>query len=189
MFPSGDPARLRDNHFILCRDRYQDPVASRVKERQLVLAVRGLPVPIWPVAPIVKWASEKFGEDDPFTRMLVTEHEWIEEVIRRRNAVEHPGGHSGTLYIQNFTRLEDGRYVTPTWNRDDGEPKGLYPDIEVILDNLLTLAEELLVSCNVHRSKHKIIQYAEIPEDKRNPECPKRLIVQLKEGIGVAKVD
>ncbi len=141
------------------------------------------------VSPLVKWASERFGEDDPFTRMLVTEHEWIEDVIRRRNAVEHPGGYSGTLHIQNFARLEEGRYVMPTWNRDDGEPKGLYPDIEMILDNLLTLAEDLLVSCNVHRTKYKIIQYVQIPEDKRKPECPVRITVQLKEGIGAAKAD
>lgn len=138
---------------------------------------------------LVKWASEKFGEDDPFTRMLVTEHEWIEDLIRSRNAIEHPGGHSGTLYIHNFTKLEGGRYLAPTWNRDDGEPKGLYQDIEVILDNLLTLAEDLLVSCNVHRAIHKIIQYIQIPEDERNPESPKRLTVQLMEGIGPGNAD
>ena len=59
----------------------------------------------------------------------------------------------------------------------------------MILDNLLTLAEDLLVSCNVHRTKYKIIQYVQIPEDKRKPECPVRITVQLKEGIGAAKAD
>jgi len=132
---------------------------------------------------LVKWASEKFGEDDPFTEMLVAEHEWIEGVIRKRNAVEHPDGHSGTLHIHNFTKLDDGRYLQPTWNLDDGEPGGLYPDIEVLLDNLLTLGEDFLVSCNAHKTKHKIIQYIQVPKEKRNPECPRRIEVQLKKGI------
>ncbi len=138
---------------------------------------------------LVKWATKEFGENDPFTKMLETEHTWIEDVIRKRNAVEHPGGYSGTLHIHNFTMIENGYYVMPTWNLDDGEPKGLFPDIEVILDNLLTLAEDLLVSCNIHRAKHKIIQYSEIPKDRRDPQCPKRLIVQLQEGIGGGAAD
>lgn len=137
-------------------------------------------------SPLVRWSSEKFGEDDPFTEMLATEHEWVEEVIRKRNAVEHPGGHSGTLYIHNFVQREDGKYVMPTWHRDDGEPKGIYPDIDTILDNLLTLAEDFLVSCNVHKTKHKVIQYVSIPADQRDPQCPKRIMVQLKEGTGPA---
>jgi len=141
------------------------------------------------VSRLAKWASGQFGEDDPFTKMLITEHEWTEDVIRRRNAVEHPGGISGTLHIHNFTRSEDGRYVLPTWNRDDNEPKGLYPDLECILENLLTLAEDLLVSCNVHRTKYKIIQYVEIPEEDRNLECPVRVVAQLKKGSGPAMAE
>lgn len=141
------------------------------------------------VSPLVKWASERFGDEDPFTRMLANEHEWIEALIRNRNAVEHPGGHSGTLHIQNFTILKDGRYLAPTWNRDDEEPKDLYQDIGVILDNLLSLAEEFLVSCNVHKAVFDIIKYVQIPEQDRDPECPKRIIVQLEGGIGVAKAD
>jgi len=140
-------------------------------------------------SPLVEWATERFGKDDPFTKMLATEQEWIEYFIRRRNAVEHPAGHSGTLHIHNFLQCKDGRYVLPTWNLDDNEPKGIYPDIEVILENLLTLAEEFLVLCNVHRTKFKIIQYIEIPEDMRKPECPKRFTVQLKDAIGLTKTD
>ncbi len=133
---------------------------------------------------LVEWATGRFGKDDPFTKMLVTEQEWIEYVIRRRNAIEHPAGHSGTLHIHNFSQCEDGRYVLPTWNLDNNEPKGIYPDIEVVLENLLTLAEEFLVLCNMHRTKFEIIQYIEIPEDTRKPECPKRFAVQLKDVIG-----
>ena len=58
------------------------------------------------VSPLVKWASEKFGADDPFTRMLVAEHEWIEDVIRRRNAVEHPTVRSDAV-IQDAVAAND----------------------------------------------------------------------------------
>jgi len=136
------------------------------------------------ISKIAKWATDAFGEEDPFTTMLISEHVWIEELIRKRNALEHPGGHSGTLHIHNFEKGENNKIVIPAWHRDEMPLTGIFPDLDVAMDNMLTLAEDVLVSCIVHNGKNKIIQFIEIPEDERNPECPIRIRVTLKDGIG-----
>ncbi len=128
---------------------------------------------------LVVWATKKFGASDHFTTMLVTEQQWAGELIHKRNAVEHPGGRSGTLHIENFTLSPDGRFILPRWHRDENEPFGLFPDLETYLDNMLTLAEDMLVSCVHHKMRHEIIQFVEIPIADRRPECPVRITVQL----------
>ena len=111
--------------------------------------------------------------------MVVTEEKWAGELIYKRNAVEHPGGRAGTLYVENIALSPDGRFILPRWHRDENEPFGLFPDLETYLDNMLTLAEDLLVSCIHHNMRHEIIQFVEIPIVERNPECPVRLTVQI----------
>jgi hypothetical protein len=132
---------------------------------------------------IVKWATERFGEADPFTTMLVSEGNWIEELIRKRNAVEHPGGHSGTLHIHNFEKTAGNQFMPPTWHRNDMPRTDIFSDVEVVLDNLLTLAEDILVNCIVKKSKHQIIRFVEIPADQRKMACPMRITVALRENI------
>jgi hypothetical protein len=100
---------------------------------------------------LVLWAAAKFGPSDHFTTMLRSEQEWAAELIRKRNAVEHPGGKSGTLHVENFKRLPDGRFALPHWYRDHNQPTGLVQDLETYLENMLTLGEDMLVSC-IHPS-------------------------------------
>jgi hypothetical protein len=128
---------------------------------------------------LVVWATAQFGAADPFTTMLIQEQGWAGELIRKRNAVEHPGGKSGTLVIENFTPLPDGRFGLPRWHRDTDPPVGLFPDLETLLDNLLTLGEDMLVSCIHHRTRHEIIQFVQIPVAERQAECPQRITVQI----------
>jgi hypothetical protein len=127
------------------------------------------------------WASRQFGPTDPFTEMLRTEQDWIGELIRKRNAVEHPGEYSGTLTIENFTPRSDGRFTPPSWHRDNLSPTDLLADIEVAMDNMLTLAEDILVACITKTTKWPIIKFVAIPEQDRKPDCPMRIIVQLRE--------
>jgi hypothetical protein len=35
--------------------------------------------------------------------------------VRFRNAVEHPGGHSGVLMVRNFRLEPDGKLSEPCW--------------------------------------------------------------------------
>jgi hypothetical protein len=136
---------------------------------------------------IADWARKEFGESDSFTLMLISEQEWTGDLIRMRNAVEHLGGMSGTLHIQNVTLSRDGRFVLPTWHRDDGEVHGLFPDLETYMDNMLTLGEDTLVNCVRHRPLSAFIDFVEIRVADRNPDCPQRLTVQMKgQGLGQA---
>jgi hypothetical protein len=128
---------------------------------------------------LVVWARKKFGAEDHFATMLASEQEWTEELIRKRNAVEHRGGRSGTLHVKNFTQSPDGCFTLPNWFRDQNEPLGLFPDLENYLDNMLTLAEDLLVCCIHHDMEHGIIQFVEIPPADRRTDCPVRLSVQI----------
>lgn len=54
---------------------------------------------------LVKWATARFGANHPFTMMLVSEQPWVGDIIQRRNAVEHPGGRSGTLHIAKLPSI------------------------------------------------------------------------------------
>lgn len=133
---------------------------------------------------IALWAKKQFGKNDNFYKMLISEQKWIEEIIRKRNAVEHPGGHSGRLHIINFQQMPDGRFMAPVWHRDDLVPTGIFPDLDVMLDNLLTLAEDILVSCLHHKSKFPgMIAFAEIAEGERPSDCPVRIRVVPGEKI------
>ncbi len=128
---------------------------------------------------LVRWATGKFSATDPFTTMLISEQEWTRELIRKRNAVEHPRGKSGTLHIDNFTVTPTRDLVLPHWKRDQNEPTGLFNDLTMYLDNMLTVGEDMLASCIHHQLQHEVIQFVEIPVEDRNVECPVRITVQL----------
>jgi len=117
-----------------------------------------------------KWAGRRFGPADSFTGMLRNEQDWIRELIRKRNAVEHPGEKSGTLRIGNFQLAPDGLVVPPSWHRDSLPPTDLLVDIEAAMDNMLTLAEDVLVACITKTAKFPIIEFAAIPEKGPEPQ-------------------
>jgi hypothetical protein len=98
-----------------------------------------------------------------------------------RNAVEHPGGLSGTLMLNNI-RIDQNQpnsYIPPTWARTGRPNSNIVKDMDGTLDNVLTLAEDLLVGVVMDKSKSKqIITVYEIPSD-RDPNCPIRLRVGL----------
>lgn len=135
---------------------------------------------------VVKWATATFGDDDPLTKLLKTEGKWIVQIIRARNAVEHPGGHSGTLTINNIRTdpKNPDAYIPPTWQRTGCPESGIVADMDVYLHNMLTLAEDLLVLVIKNKSKSAgLIDFIELPEDQRDPKCPIRLRAVLKREI------
>ncbi len=69
---------------------------------------------------IICWAESKFGKNDGLTKMLREDVTWISELIRKRNAIEHPNGHSGVLTVFNIEVDEDGRLIAPIWQRTGG---------------------------------------------------------------------
>ena len=127
---------------------------------------------------VVKWASAMFGDQDDLTLLLRTEQPWVGQCIRKRNAVEHPGGWCGTLTVHNVRAVGDG-FVPPTWNLD-GEPESnIFTDMEVTMHNMLTIAEDWLVHCIKKRLLFETIAFYEIAEKDRSPEMPTRLRVDL----------
>ncbi|HVO92324.1 MAG TPA: Asp-tRNA(Asn)/Glu-tRNA(Gln) amidotransferase subunit GatB, partial [Terriglobales bacterium] len=128
---------------------------------------------------IVEWAKAKFGEDHNFTKLLKTEHVWT-EFIRMRNSVEHPGGKSGSLIIQNVRVSPDpNRYIPPTWARTGRPDSNIVKDMDVGVDNMLTLAEDLLALVVLDKTKFKQITIEEIPVELRDSKCPIRLKIGL----------
>lgn len=129
---------------------------------------------------LYKWALATFGPDDTFTRMLSTEQSWVGDIIAKRNAVEHPGKLSGTLYIENITLHPSGMMVPPVWWLNVGVGVNLLLDLETGMINLCTLAEDMLVECIRHMpSFPPYVAFYEIPVEQRNPACPVRIGVTL----------
>jgi len=127
---------------------------------------------------LVEFAEKTFGADDGKTKMLQESVPSIEELISMRNAVEHPEGFSGKLVIANFTLAADRKIEEPTWHREkDGEavyePSSIRADMDTYIHNLLTLAEDVVVSwVSDHLQVPDMMRVAIIPENQRNPACP-----------------
>jgi len=129
------------------------------------------------------WAEKKFGADDPLSEMFRGEQKWTGDIVRMRNAVEHPGEKSGTLIIKNIVATEKG-LEPPLWNREGEPPSNLLVDMEMGLENMLTLGEELLIQCIQKRmAPNNVMEFVEIPIEARRQEAPQRFTVQIKAEI------
>jgi len=126
---------------------------------------------------VLEWAQLQFGPNDPFVKILADDQKWIVRIVRMRNAVEHPGGRSGTLHIENFTSIEQNRtifVVEPVWYLNHEEKVPIVREMEVMVSDLLTFCEETLLLCLEHFKKGFPIIIAEIPEAQRDADCPVR---------------
>lgn len=135
---------------------------------------------------IIEWANKEFGEDSELVRLLRQDHElWIKRLVGMRNAVEHPGGYSGHLHIQNITLVppEHPRYPIlepPHWNLNDEPKEPVVENLLTTVSNILEFCEDILVICITMSGLPKIVGFAEIPEDERDPACPIRIKVVPK---------
>lgn len=120
-----------------------------------------------------KWAEGKFGADDKVTALIRSEQLWAGRLVQMRNAIEHPGGNSGTLHIQNVRHVA-GQFVGPTWHLDDDAPTLMLTEMDAMLDGLLTLGEDILLAGIVPKMNEMFSIY-EIPQAQRDPEQPVRL--------------
>lgn len=133
---------------------------------------------------ILSWAQGTFGDKAPLSSLLAGDQDWIKDAVKRRNAVEHPGGYSGHLHVDNYQVVAVGQgdspqIIQPTWHLNEDNPSFLLPDLATILSNLLEFSEDLLVAClKQHGSKFPIV-FFEIPEEKRDEAAPVRLGVTI----------
>ena len=127
---------------------------------------------------ITKWFEKEFGADAPVTKLLTDDGPWLKRVVDMRNAVEHPEGR-GPLHVLNIELVsQDAQtrlFQEPVWFLKDEPPFGIVADMRTMTDNLLTFAEDLLISAYVQLHPGSIVQFAQIPEQDRDPKCPVRL--------------
>ena len=129
------------------------------------------------------WAENTFGLDHEIYKMLTAESEWVAELVRKRNAVEHPGGWSGDLRVINFERMPGGGIRPPVWGREvdgEGEVTDIYSDISHLIDNMLTVAEDIIALAIGINPVSPYISIGMIPENERDGNCPVRLRAVLK---------
>ncbi|MDB5614449.1 MAG: hypothetical protein JWQ22_2102 [Devosia sp.] len=128
------------------------------------------------------WGREKLG--DEFGDWLADQAKWIGELCKKRNAVEHPGGQSGTISFHNFQRYQDNTFLPTSWLRVgpkiEANQTDLLGDLGVYIQSLLAFSEELVAYAVKLNPTFPHIEIVEIDEAARKPEAPMRLKIGLK---------
>lgn len=129
---------------------------------------------------IIKVLEKKYGSDSPVVKLLKDDEAWIRNIVDMRNAVEHPSSKMGPLNIQNFDLLytnEKGQrfFQGPVWFFNENGPSDISSDMSVTTDNILRFAEDLLIVSYIQLHSDSYIQFSEIPDEERDPDCPIRL--------------
>lgn len=135
------------------------------------------------------FCNSKFEEQDSLTAYIKQNRDfWIDEVIYMRNAVEHPGGKSGSgfLNIANFMLTSKSQLEDPCWERSNIQKTPPFDeldasiktvigsDMQLIVNNLLEFSENLLMMLVKKKWIHIPFDFCEIPKEKRDPTCPIR---------------
>ena len=131
---------------------------------------------------ILKWAQKYFSEDHPISKFIEANQPWLKDIVQRRNAVEHPGGYSGHLYIKNIQFVdekENPHVVPPTWHLNENQASPIHNDLQVILRNLLEFSEILFVLILQTIESPFPLRFYEIPEEERREEAPVRFGVTI----------
>ncbi|MBY5327189.1 hypothetical protein [Rhizobium leguminosarum] len=126
------------------------------------------------------WAERNYGFEHRLTQMFLTDATWIAELVKRRNAMEHPGGKSGSLILQNY-RVVGPTIASPGWRRDvngqQGQSSLILPDLELALTRLLEFGEDIVAQCVLTRPIHEHFTIYETPPERRSPGNPARFKV------------
>jgi hypothetical protein len=132
---------------------------------------------------ILKWSEKSFGDKHKLTQMLRSNQDWIRRIVTMRNAVEHPGT-PDTLNIKNFHIQKHGNSLVltePTWWLNKEQPAFIIKEMEINIRKMLEFQEDLLVIF-LQTLDIKLpfsFSFIEIPEAKRDPNCPMRLQILL----------
>lgn len=128
---------------------------------------------------VLSWSEDEFGIDNNLTKLINQDHElWIKRIVTLRNAIEHPGGYSGNLKIDNF-ELIDEKLLLPSWQLNDEDRFLISTDLNTIVLNLLEFSEEVLINCidNKIGGIPDFFRITEVPLGERDEKCPIRLRV------------
>lgn len=131
-----------------------------------------------------RWAEREFGAESDLVRILAGNAQWIENVIRWRNAVEHPRAKRGPLHIVDFRLAgvdQDRRALinAPALYQGDENPLPVREYLSITQDNLLTFFEETLSVLLLLLPNPLGLTIREIPVHERRAENPIRLMPDL----------
>ncbi|MCP1913359.1 hypothetical protein J2R96_005839 [Bradyrhizobium elkanii] len=138
---------------------------------------------------VIEYAEAHFQAQPDHIRYLKQLPACTAPFVWMRNAVEHPGKHSGTLVIQNFHFNPDGTLAAPDWRRDKNGtteygPISIVEDMRIGVENFLILAEDVLVMWAVdHAAIPGLMEVSVIPEKARNPACPIKYKMAVRPGV------
>lgn len=128
---------------------------------------------------IETWFEKEFGVNAPMSQFLTANGTWLKRVVDMRNAIEHPEGKRGPLHIKNVELIsqdnEHRLFQEPVWYLGGEPPSSIALDMRTTLNNLLTFAEDLLIAAYAQLYPNSIVQFAQIPDENRDPKCPVRL--------------
>lgn len=134
---------------------------------------------------IREWLEATYGAADPLLVALASDTPWIEQILNMRNAVDHPSTPS-VLHVENFTLTSvqpQPQVAEPTWRLDDGARTAIANDMPVLIDNLLTLFEDILTDGLMRLQPNGPFVIHEVPEAERDPANPIRFRVGLAKPI------
>ncbi len=160
---------LRDIKFMICEFYETDAEIIKIKAKDLNYKS------------LKEWTKKKFSEENEFTKLVLEDFDlWIDEVYSKRNAIEHPGGHSGHLEISNFTAVQnpeskEWKGVFPQWQRNQDQPSPITRDMQITIENILDFSEDVLVHCLSKGNSMIPVVIYEIQKENRDSECPIRL--------------
>lgn len=128
---------------------------------------------------IVEWATLTFGADHELRRMLTEDHDlWIRKLVTFRNAIEHPGGKLEELHVFDLELVAFGagcKLSEPSWAYGAEPRTSIVADMGVAIENILELAEDMIVILLKTKYPKVPIAFVEIPLAERRPEMPVRI--------------
>ena len=129
------------------------------------------------------WAKSKFGDDHNFVRYCDRWEPFVKHVLAMRDAVDHEK-QATKLNEVNF-HLEETptgfTLVGPQWWLEDGAKSAIAKDMNVIIECIVSMHEEIITCLFYEHIGLLPLIIIEIPEAERNPSCPIKFRVTLRQ--------
>ena len=143
---------------------------------------------------VANWAKEEFGESHDLYLISKENHNlWIKKIIDMRNAIEHPESSLGRFIIENVKLIKTDTppyYKKPKWHIEGDVESSIFNDMNTIINNIMSFSEDILVillnNVKIKLPNNAPINFVEIPENKRNKDCPVRIKIHISaEDLGL----
>ena len=117
------------------------------------------------------WAEKKWGENSREYLVSLQITNFYSDLIAKRNAMEHPGGRAGTLYINQPNLKINDQTGNPSitrlaWYRNEEKPKDLILDFTDICLYNIRFVEEIIINMIIKENLKPGKQLFRIPGHK-----------------------